>query len=231
MLSDDDVLDQVRRLAAAGKYRDEIPGRPGVALEGPGSFRFSPGESQLQRLYDRRSSEYEAAKAQGLVDRLPPLMAASPSAVAEIEAIVGTALPQLLRRLYLEIGNGGFGPGYGVLGLAGGHTDDLGRTLTDICKSRKFPDGLLPLCHWGCAIYSLVDPRSGEVWGFDPNPVDTPSGALFRQPMTLAQWMARWVDGNLEQPWAVQDPDTGGWRGATDDEYAVARAAFPADDA
>jgi len=35
----------------------------------------------------------------------------------------------------------------------------------------------------------------------------------------LAQWLDRWVRGNLYQPALVLDPAIQQWRGATDDEY------------
>src|SRR5690242_3913384 len=40
--------------------------------------------------------------------------------VARDERRLGFTLPALLKRLYAEIGNGGFGPGYGLIGLTNG---------------------------------------------------------------------------------------------------------------
>jgi hypothetical protein len=40
-------------------------------------------------------------------------------AIYDAEQALGFALPELLRRLYEEVGNGGFGPGYGLFGLFG----------------------------------------------------------------------------------------------------------------
>ena len=40
------------------------------------------------------------------------------------EKQLGFALPNLLTQLYSSIGNGGFGPGYGMLGVVGGAADD-----------------------------------------------------------------------------------------------------------
>jgi hypothetical protein len=37
--------------------------------------------------------------------------------LAQAEEQLGFALPALLRRIYLEVGNGGFGPGYGLFAL------------------------------------------------------------------------------------------------------------------
>ncbi len=39
------------------------------------------------------------------------LVPAAQEAVEEAERAVGLPVPPLLRRLYLELGNGGFGPG------------------------------------------------------------------------------------------------------------------------
>jgi hypothetical protein len=31
-------------------------------------------------------------------------------------------------------------------------------------------------------------------------------------------WLGRWVEGRLHQPAVLEDPETGEWRAATDDE-------------
>jgi len=178
-------------------------------------------------MYERGSAAFIEAKGDGLVEPLPPLRLATPEEVREAEVLVGRPLPTLLRRLYLEVGNGGFGPGYGVLGLRNGHRDDTGHTATDLYQERRewwpsSPSGLLPICHWGCAIYSLVDCSSegGLMWGYDPNPTppDEVDHALFRQEIDLETWFDRWVKGRLFQPCLTKDEATGLWRGATDSE-------------
>jgi hypothetical protein len=35
----------------------------------------------------------------------------------------------------MRVGNGGFGPAYGVIGIEGGAVDDLGRTVEEIYKA------------------------------------------------------------------------------------------------
>jgi hypothetical protein len=104
-MTDDDVVAKVAALVAAGEYLDCLPGVPGARLEGGGVFRDN------RRLYGRGSAEHLEARAAGLVARLPPLTPAPPDAVTEAEDVVGHRLPRVLRRLYLEVGNGGFGPG------------------------------------------------------------------------------------------------------------------------
>jgi hypothetical protein len=51
---------------------------------------------------------------------LPMPTIAPPATVAEVDAAevaLGFAIPPLLRRLYTEVGNGGFGPNYGLEGV------------------------------------------------------------------------------------------------------------------
>jgi hypothetical protein len=146
--------------------------------------------------------------------RLAPLRPAPPAAVAEAEELAGRSLPSLLRRLYLEVGNGGFGPGYGLLGLRDGHRTGGLDALTGL------KGGVLTLCDWGCGISSELNLADGQVWGYDPNPAPDGVSCTFPQHMTIGDWFSKWVEGTLYQPWLVQDPTTGEWRGATDAEYA-----------
>jgi SMI1-KNR4 cell-wall len=156
------------------------------------------------------------ARAAGLVERLPPLSPVSPEAIAEAERALSYPFPGLLRRLLLEVGNGGFGPGYGVIGVRGGATDPYERSVLDahrefhsLRREQSLSDALLPVCDWGCGIVSLVDCASthDDMWACDPNPgVDDDT---FRQPLTLGEWLARWVEGRLYQPALIEDPETG----------------------
>jgi len=225
-MTDNEVFAAVQALVAAGEYLDELPAAPLVRVQLPEGRRW------FGRGYRRGSPQHLAARAAGGVVRLPPLTPASQDAVTQAEQLVGHRLPRLLRRLYLEVGNGGCGPGYGILGVRGGHSDEGHRNAVDLFPWSWSPSAppaaaavLLPVCYWGCGIYSLVDctDRDAGMWGWDPNPVpDHDNGvALFAQGMTFAEWLARWVAGRLYQPALVEDPVTGQWRGATDQEYAA----------
>lgn len=193
---DDDILAGIAARVAQRDYRDEVLVRPG-RLDETGRWLVGSAEDDGARQVETRGSQvHVAGLAAGAVDQLPALVPASLKAVEEAERILGYALPPLLRRIYLEVANGGFGPD--VLGVAGGHEDDLGRTAVDMRRERQDPPGLWAVCSWGCAIVSYVDCSDPAymMWGFDPN-----SGrdrqSYFPESLTMAQWLACWLDGSL----------------------------------
>jgi hypothetical protein len=51
-----------------------------------------------------------------------------PVEIANDEMRLGFTLPSLMKRVDAEIGNGGFGPGCGLIGLTNGTPDDTGKT-------------------------------------------------------------------------------------------------------
>jgi hypothetical protein len=223
MVNSASTVAAIRELIARGHYRDEVPGRPGVALDGGGMF---VGD---RRIYYRGTSEFAEAAAKGLLDQLPPPPPPAPrSAVEEAESLVGAPMPGLLKDLY-AVANGGFGPGYGVLGLKGGFADDMQRTAADILGEVAkgywpgIPAGLLPLCHWGCAIYSFVHCPSGTIFGWDPNPVDPDDDVpFFAQEYSLDSWLQAWLSGTLLQPLLIVDESGRKYRGATISETRAA---------
>ncbi|MET7380964.1 SMI1/KNR4 family protein [Streptomyces sp. NPDC005526] len=125
--------------------------------------------------------------------------------LARAEAALGFRLPPLLAQLYLRIGDGGFGPEYGLLPLLdsppAGEPAAVPHYLSQRESGRKdpewpWPEGVLPISHWGCAMYACVDCRAPEatVLLFEPNPGD-PDHAWFVDAPSLADWLHTWVDG------------------------------------
>src|SRR5262245_46492423 len=82
-------------------------------------------------------------------------------ALDRAEEATGCTLPPLLRDVYMRIGNGGFGPGYGLLPLSldDAHADQecaldlyVAFRSTDPDDSAwGWPAFLVPFCDWGCA--------------------------------------------------------------------------------
>jgi len=124
----------------------------------------------------------------------PPLFATAPvEAIHAAEAALGFGLPLLLRRLYLSVANGGFGPGGGILGVGGGYTDLDGKTLTTLylaLRSQRWPQEILPFCDLGDAAWCCLDRRSG-----DDHIMIMSSGDLTRTSFTLFSWVEAWVSG------------------------------------
>lgn len=95
-----------------------------------------------------------------------PFPPASSDFIDAAERRLGFSLPPLLRRCYLEVGNGGFGPGYGIIGVEGGCASDFGNLVETYELFAEYREsegncewqrGLLPFCEWGCNMYSCVD--------------------------------------------------------------------------
>jgi hypothetical protein len=146
--------------------------------------------------------------------RTDPAPLASPEEVRAFELAFGYALPPLWRRVYTEVGNGGFGPGYGLLGLISGAVTDLGDSALPLYRTLResdpedpgweWPEGLLPVCHWGCAIHSCIDLRipAAPVVRFDPNghgPYEGGwEGAWRPEAESSEAWLRAWTRGELE---------------------------------
>lgn len=141
-----------------------------------------------------------------------PSLPATKEEIAQAETQLGFPLPSLLRRVYLEIGNGGFGPGYGLFPL---HTPDpsLDSLVTAYHGMRSmsqedidehwaeeeekpvlWPERVLMLCDWGCNIYSCLDCSSPDlpIFRMDSN-VSFVEWAL--EASSLQHWLEMWGAG------------------------------------
>ncbi len=130
---------------------------------------------------------------------------ASEKDLRDSEYALGFSIPEPLRRLYSEIGNGGFGPGYGFYGLIGGtewHPDESVVYLYNLLRKGdpedpafSWPYMLLPILDWGCAIRSCVDcsTPSLSVIRHDPN-LDALK-QFQNENWHLEEWLQAWLDG------------------------------------
>jgi hypothetical protein len=92
---------------------------------------------------------------------------ATPAEVDAAERALGFPIPPLLRRLYTEVGNGGFGPKYGLEGVptvppAPGRADivALYEQYSEPPPETpvfQWPRGLVPLIGGGCLYVECVD--------------------------------------------------------------------------
>lgn len=131
---------------------------------------------------------------------------ASPEGLDAAEKRMGVTIPPLLRRLYAEVANGGFGPGSGIIGIQGGWTDDHGRTIEDLFEMMSegdpdepawsWPDGLVPIVDaspvWTCVATASPGHR---VVDFDHEEIDYGGwDASFSDVApSLHDWLVTWV--------------------------------------
>lgn len=141
---------------------------------------------------------------------------ATPAQVATSEQRLGFALPPILRDLYQRLANGGFGPGTGLRGIAGGYPGansegtilDLypiaapTSQLFDLAPEQQewlvLPEGQWPrrvlcLADLGCVQEACVDTGSSRMYLCVVTEEDR--HALVSLPWTLETWLWRWVHG------------------------------------
>jgi hypothetical protein len=134
--------------------------------------------------------------------------------VAQAEIQLGFELPAFLRRVYLEVGDGGFGPGYGLfplntsnpsidslvtayLAMRSMSQEDIDEHWADEQeKPVLWPEQVLMLCDWGCNIYSCLDCSSPNlpIFRMDSN-VSFVEWAV--EASSFQHWLEMWVDGKL----------------------------------
>jgi len=129
------------------------------------------------------------------MDTIPQPAFYAPASLTDVEhaeAALAMKLPPFLRRLYLEVGNGGYGPGAGLIGIAGGYPDFDGQTLVTTYqrfRTGAWPSQLLPLWDWGDTMWSCVDVTEG----FAVVTHDGTEGAT-KTTFTLQSLLRSWLD-------------------------------------
>jgi hypothetical protein len=128
---------------------------------------------------------------ESFVPLAPPV---TPETIAATESEIGFALHPLLVRVYTEVANGGFGPGYGLLPLSvPGEPEE--RTLSSVYREFRggggWPEKLLPLWDWGGAAWSCLDGTSSEGIIVTHDDRVGPTETSF----TLRSWLQSWVAG------------------------------------
>jgi hypothetical protein len=137
------------------------------------------------------------------------------AAVDEAERAIGYALHPFHRRLLTEVGNGGFGPGYGLIGLPGGAPGVDGHFLVEFSRllllepgASSLPGPVVVLCDWGCGVWGCLDRETGAV-------LTIAEDGLKDSGQTICPWFEDWVSGAIlwrrvfaMRQQLVQDPAT-----------------------
>jgi hypothetical protein len=157
---------------------------------------------------------------------------ASSEQLLATEQALGFPIPSLLRTIYAQLANGGFGPGYGLHGAVGGF-DEAGNIvdgykfhlatsklidLEEYAPKRligtlDLPDTVWPryfiyLCDWDYATTSCLDVATGCVYLCRPSRTDSHSFTLLLEASSLQEWFEFWLQGELvDKGQYIEDPD------------------------
>ncbi|MER5494334.1 SMI1/KNR4 family protein [Streptomyces sp. NPDC002490] len=135
--------------------------------------------------------------------------------ITEAEGRLGFPLHPLLARLYREVADGGFGPDHQLLPLLGPGSSVTGEYLARReasvgAEHPEWPEGVVPILTWGCAMYAGVDCLSadGQVLLFEPNPYSGGSWeeCWFQDSSSLVAWWETWLAGT---GWYEEDSFSG----------------------
>jgi hypothetical protein len=242
--SHDELIERLRRRSADPDRRLDC--RPDSLYDALSRLELgdmlSLGRSMaqdLQRLVARgpdpeltaRAASIERAMATPADRPLPP--PATPTDLAAAEARLGLTLPPLLRRIYLELANGGLGPGYGIVGVAGGWTTDRRKSIEDLYEElsdpdpdhpgRRWPTGLVPIADLG-GVFACTDTTAdaGRIVEWDPEEIDErgADGGWSRSFREVAPSLAAWLEAWLDAP-------AGGSQASMHEELARSMAQVP----
>jgi hypothetical protein len=166
---------------------------------------------QIRAYLAAGNAQIEPAKIKPTLPPLPP--PATEDELLKAEELIGFPLPPLLRALYSEIANGGFGPGYGLIPLfkyprarqiEQGAIDmytcwreaDFDMESDD-APAFSWPAMLIPFNDWGCNIRSCVDCSKPDlpILRSDPNKSLTRRS---KESPSLETWLLDWLDGKSQ---------------------------------
>jgi SMI1 / KNR4 family (SUKH-1) len=143
------------------------------------------------------------------VERLPEVE------LARAEGLLGFPLPPLLRRVYLEVGEGAFGlsPLYeersnGLdMPLVDSYLELRSDQEGDAHGAGRWPENLLIIYDWGCNIYSCLDCAHPE-YRVLRNDNNRDSDAYALEAPSLQQWLQALLDDTLHFEWDTAEKVT-----------------------
>ena len=131
----------------------------------------------------------------------------SPAELQDAQEKLGFQLPEFLRQLYAQVGNGGFGPGYGLLALNDKGAKNYHSNLVDwyLQSTTKAPPGYPPwprffvtICDWGDGITSLLNAADalGPIFRFRGDAyADGPwENVIKPEAPSMSVWLEEWLD-------------------------------------
>jgi hypothetical protein len=150
----------------------------------------------------------EQVKADMSMPAQAPLPApATAAALDQVQSQLGVPLGGFLRRLYLEVADGGFGPGGGLLSageLLAAHRE-LRSSPPSEAEDDEWPGHLLPLVAMTDGQFCCLDTSSGRVLESDHDEIELEDDVTYRLALreiapSLEAWLAGWLDAAPASP-------------------------------
>jgi hypothetical protein len=144
-----------------------------------------------------KADQIQAAMRTPLSTPMP--LPASEAAVADAERRIGRPLPAILRRLALEVADGGFGPGGGLLSLERMASEfTLLTAVPQGPRDQPWPKRLLPIVDMAPG-YDCLDLDTGRMVAFDPEDIEGDSDRQWQAAFhdvapTLDAYLRAWRD-------------------------------------
>jgi hypothetical protein len=215
----DTLIDRLRARAADPERRTSSPPSRFVAevrTMGLGGL-LQMGRSLASELgrvvaanQEGRVDEAGSTRARGLerdMSTPAPMVLPAPADAASIaaaESALGVPLPLVLRRVYAEVADGGFGPGEGILPLADVVLAwSVLRELGSMPRGRAWPDGFLPLVEMSPG-FDCVDAATGRIVAWDPEELtERSSEERFRRSFrelfpSVEAWLSEWLGSKTQ---------------------------------
>ncbi|MBA3822884.1 MAG: SMI1/KNR4 family protein [Ktedonobacterales bacterium] len=144
----------------------------------------------------------------------PPVLAAD---IERAEEALGFYLPPLLKDIYQTIGDGGFGPGYGLLRLnvprstwSNEQEDSIVLDYQELHNAtaaqlneqlpvggtpqNRWPTGIVIINDWGCNIFSCLDCLSEPDYPILRRDYNRGYNEFCVESPSFAQWLEAWID-------------------------------------
>ncbi|MCH2023499.1 MAG: SMI1/KNR4 family protein [Saprospiraceae bacterium] len=179
-------------------------------------YKIIQADHNLQFISLAHSITEEVQMAKGVAikhNRTPTMIQKSEISheFSKLEKKINQCIPSVFKQLYLEMGNGQFGPDYGFFNLIDNHS---GKKITieqayfKIHDSKikdwnwELPQYLVPFLYWGSGIYSLIDCSDSlaSVYVLDKNlkkENSTWQNCLWQHCETFMDWLQKWSDGDI----------------------------------
>jgi hypothetical protein len=184
-------------------------GRP-TTRQGVTREREQQNMSETEEQFLIRMKELAPKRGYSWVERIPE------EDLARAETMLGFPLPSLLRRIYLEVGDGAFGlsplymenfNGLNEMPLVDSYLGLRSEKGSDKNEERIWPEKLLIIYDWGCNIYSCLDCAHPEYRVLrNDNNEDLDAYAI--EAPSFEQWLQAVLDDTLNFDWDTAEKIT-----------------------